>query len=69
MRNNISFLNSLSKSLACKKSIKANEYHNQVEIEYMLDDLRNTSNPYTCPHGRPTMICISDEQLVKEFNR
>ena len=63
------FLNSLSKSLACKKSIKANEYHNQVEIEYMLDDLRNTSNPYTCPHGRPIIIKFDKYEIEKWFKR
>ena len=63
------FLNSLAKSLACKKSIKANEYHNQVEIEYMLDDLRNTSNPYTCPHGRPIIIKFDKYEIQKWFKR
>ena len=63
------FLNSLSKSLACKKSIKANEYHNQIEIEYMLDDLRNTSNPYTCPHGRPIIIKFDKYEIEKWFKR
>lgn len=63
------FLNSLAKSLACKKSIKANEYHNQVEIEYMLDDLRNTSNPYTCPHGRPIIIKFDKYEIEKWFKR
>ena len=63
------FLNSLAKSLACKKSIKANEYHNQVEIEYMLDDLKNTSNPYTCPHGRPIIIKFDKYEIEKWFKR
>lgn len=63
------FLNSLAKSLACKKSIKANEYHNQIEIEYMLDDLRNTSNPYTCPHGRPIIIKFDKYEIEKWFKR
>ena len=63
------FLNSLSKSLACKKSIKANEYHNQMEIEYMLEDLKNTSNPYTCPHGRPIIIKFDKYEIEKWFKR
>lgn len=65
----IEFLNSLAKSLACKKSIKANEYHNQIEIEYMLEDLRNTSNPYTCPHGRPIIIKFNKNEIEKWFKR
>lgn len=65
----VEFLNSLAKSLACKKSIKANEYHNQIEIEYMLEDLRNTSNPYTCPHGRPIIIKFNKYEIEKWFKR
>lgn len=65
----IEFLNSLAKSLACKKSIKANEYHNQIEIEYMLEDLRNTSNPFTCPHGRPIIVKFNKYEIEKWFKR
>lgn len=65
----VEFLNSLAKSLACKKSIKANEYHNQIEIEYMLEDLRNTSNPFTCPHGRPIIVKFNKYEIEKWFKR
>ncbi len=65
----IEFLNSLAKSLACKKSIKANEYHSQIEIEYILDDLKNTSNPFTCPHGRPIIIKFDKYEIEKWFKR
>lgn len=63
------FLNSLAKSLACKKSIKGNEYHSSLEIEYLLDDLRNTKNPFTCPHGRPIIIKFSKNEIEKWFKR
>jgi DNA mismatch repair protein MutL len=59
----------LAKSLACKKSIKANEYHNATEIEYLLDDLRNTENPFTCPHGRPIIIKFDKYEIEKWFKR
>ena len=65
----IEFLNSLAKSLACKKSIKANEYHSAIEIEYLLEDLKNTSNPYTCPHGRPIIIKFDKYEIEKWFKR
>ena len=65
----IEFLNSLAKSLACKKSIKANEYHSAIELEYLLDDLRNTSNPFTCPHGRPIIIKFDKYEIEKWFKR
>ncbi len=63
------FLNSLAKSLACKKSIKANEYHDTIEIEYLLEDLKNTSNPFTCPHGRPIIIKFTKYEIEKWFKR
>ena len=63
------FLNSLAKSLACKKSIKANEYHSAAEIEYMLEDLKNTNNPFTCPHGRPIIIKFDKYEIEKWFKR
>ncbi|MCI5938845.1 MAG: DNA mismatch repair endonuclease MutL [Acholeplasmataceae bacterium] len=63
------FLNSLAKSLACKKSIKGNEYHSSLEIEYLLEDLRNTENPFTCPHGRPIIIKFTQNEIEKWFKR
>ena len=63
------FLNSLAKSLACKKSIKGNEYHSSLEIEYLLEDLRNTKNPFTCPHGRPIIVKFSKNEIEKWFKR
>jgi len=63
------FLNSLAKSLACKKSIKANEYHSVTEIEYLLEDLKNTNNPFTCPHGRPIIIKFDKYEIEKWFKR
>lgn len=65
----VEFLNSLAKSLACKKSIKANEYHSAIEIEYLLEDLKNTSNPFTCPHGRPIIIKFDKYEIEKWFKR
>ena len=63
------FLDSLSKSLACKKSIKGNEFHNKIEIEYLLEELAHTSNPYTCPHGRPVIVKLTKTEVDKWFKR
>ena len=62
-------MNSLAKSLACKKSIKGNEYHSSLEIEYLLEDLRNTENPFTCHHGRPIIIKFTQNEIEKWFKR
>ena len=63
------FLDSLAKSLACKKSIKANEFHSSIEIEYLLEELVKTNNPYTCPHGRPVIISLTKQEIEKWFKR
>ncbi len=56
-------------TLACKMSIKANEYVSLEELKRLIERLRETSNPFTCPHGRPTIISYSKYELEKLFKR
>ncbi|MDD3048427.1 MAG: DNA mismatch repair endonuclease MutL [Bacilli bacterium] len=56
-------------TLSCKLSIKANENISIKEMEHLIDDLKKTNNPYTCPHGRPTIIFYSNYELEKLFKR
>lgn len=56
-------------TLACKMSIKANEYVSLEELRVLIERLRETSNPFTCPHGRPTIISYSKYELEKLFKR
>lgn len=63
------FLDNISKSLACKRSVKANEFLSTNQISYLLEDLIKCSNPYTCPHGRPIIIKYSKYQVEKWFKR
>lgn len=63
------FLLNLAKDLACKKSIKGNEFHTRTEIQYLLEDLGMADNPYTCPHGRPVIIKFSKYEIEKWFKR
>ncbi len=60
---------SLAKSLSCKHSIRANKYINKNEIDKLFHDLENCENPYTCPHGRPTIIKFTKEEIEKLFLR
>jgi len=60
---------SLAKSLSCKHSIKANKYINKNEINKLFHDLENCDNPYTCPHGRPTIIKFTKQEIEKLFLR
>jgi len=63
------FLDSLAKKLACKKSIKANEYISSLEVSYLLNDLAKCKQPYTCPHGRPVIVSYSKYEIEKWFKR
>lgn len=55
--------------LACKESIKAKEELSLLEMEQLIAKLARTDNPYTCPHGRPTMIELTKAELEKRFYR
>ncbi|BEV37656.1 DNA mismatch repair endonuclease MutL [Bacillus stercoris] len=55
--------------MSCKGSIKANRHLRNDEIKALLDDLRNTSDPFTCPHGRPIIIHHSTYEMEKMFKR
>lgn len=63
------FIEKVSIILACKMSIKAHDYISNDDIEVLLENLRNTKNPFTCPHGRPTIISYSKYELEKLFKR
>lgn len=54
---------------ACRASIKANESISLGEINQILRDLFLCKSPYTCPHGRPTLIELSKSELRKKFKR
>ena len=56
-------------SLACHSSVRFNHYLSVEESKKLLARLSNCKQPFNCPHGRPTMISISDKQLFKEFKR
>lgn len=54
---------------ACKAAIKAGCKLNSNQMQVLLDELNNTALPYTCPHGRPTIIKFSTGELAKMFKR
>ncbi|RXT15203.1 DNA mismatch repair endonuclease MutL [Ammoniphilus sp. CFH 90114] len=55
--------------MSCKAAIKANRYLSHIEMEALLDKLRETISPYTCPHGRPIIIHFSKYEIEKMFKR
>lgn len=54
---------------ACKAAIKAGFPLNFRQMEIILEELHETAMPYTCPHGRPTILKFSSAELAKMFKR
>lgn len=63
------FNDRVAMTVSCKASIKANDNISMEEMETLVNRLRNCNNPYTCPHGRPTIIFYSNYELEKLFKR
>lgn len=59
----------LAKDISCKGSIRANQHINRKEVDALVSALRRCENPYTCPHGRPTLIKLSHYEIEKMFKR
>ena len=55
--------------LACKESIKAQDTLSLLEMEQLIALLGKSHYPYTCPHGRPTMVKMTRQELEKRFYR
>jgi len=53
----------------CRHAVKANDPLGGRELENLVDDLRRCAMPYTCPHGRPTLIEMNYRELEKKFGR
>jgi DNA mismatch repair protein MutL len=53
----------------CRHAVKANDALSGPELENLVKDLRQCAMPYTCPHGRPTLIEVSYRELEKKFGR
>ena len=63
------YLDHIAATVACKASIKANDHIELSSMEVLLERLRSCENPFTCPHGRPTIITYSKYDLEKLFKR
>ncbi|HYV27137.1 MAG TPA: DNA mismatch repair protein MutL, partial [Candidatus Eisenbacteria bacterium] len=53
----------------CRHAVKANDPLAGPELENLVNDLRHCAMPYTCPHGRPTLIEMNYRELEKKFGR
>ena len=63
------FLEKLTVSMACHGAIRAGQKLSGDEMRELIRQLEKVSLPNTCPHGRPTMVHITSEELKREFRR
>lgn len=56
-------------SMSCKAAVKGNHAMSLPEAEKLVDELMTLDNPFSCPHGRPTIIRMSKYDLEKKFSR
>ncbi|MBI4446974.1 MAG: DNA mismatch repair endonuclease MutL [Acidobacteria bacterium] len=56
-------------SVACRSAIKINTPLSLSKMQWMIDELSQCPNPYTCPHGRPIILRLSMEQILRGFQR
>lgn len=56
-------------TMACKASVKGNQKLSFQEVEALMEQLMTLEHPYTCPHGRPTMISMTKSEVEKKFKR
>ena len=56
-------------SMSCKAAVKGHDHLTFAESETLISDLLSLENPYHCPHGRPTIVRMSQYELDKKFRR
>ena len=56
-------------TMACKSAVKGNNRLSLAEMQELLEQLLTLDNPYHCPHGRPTMIVMTKQELERKFKR
>ena len=56
-------------TMACKAAVKGNNRLSAAEAEALIDELLKLDNPYHCPHGRPTIIEMTKQELERKFKR
>lgn len=54
---------------SCRMAVKAGDPLTHAEMLKLLHDLADTQNPYLCPHGRPIIIALSTDELLRKFKR
>jgi DNA mismatch repair protein MutL len=69
LKLNLEKRDNLAKSFACRSAIKTGDKLTYTEMVGLMDNLFASQMPYVCPHGRPTVIRITTDELDKRFSR
>ncbi|WP_297133323.1 DNA mismatch repair endonuclease MutL [Terrisporobacter sp.] len=69
LKNSYDLKGSKFASMACRAAIKANDKIHTIEMKKLLSQMEKCENPFTCPHGRPTIVEISKKEIEKMFKR
>ncbi|MCI2049992.1 MAG: DNA mismatch repair endonuclease MutL [Lachnospiraceae bacterium] len=56
-------------TMSCKAAVKGNTEITEAEVKALIDELLTLEDPYHCPHGRPTMIVLTEQEIEKKFKR
>lgn len=56
-------------TMACKAAVKGNDRLSMEEMESLVEKLRFINDPFHCPHGRPTIIKMTNYEMEKKFKR
>jgi DNA mismatch repair protein MutL len=59
----------LLRSIACHSAVRAGQSLSEAEMRAILQDLSQTPDNTTCPHGRPTLLWVSNRRLAHMFRR
>ncbi|WP_054741375.1 DNA mismatch repair endonuclease MutL [Cellulosilyticum ruminicola] len=55
--------------MSCRSAVKANDKLTSLECEKLIESLLALDNPFTCPHGRPTIVALTQTDIEKMFKR
>jgi len=65
----VKFNEKIAINLSCKMAIKANQYITEEEAINLIKDLQKCTQPFNCPHGRPTTLIYETKELERLFKR
>jgi len=56
-------------SMSCKWAVKGSQRLSAAEAKALIEELLHLENPYNCPHGRPTIISMTKQEIERKFKR